>query len=45
MPLRDTPLPSTGLVVKVSQLIRLLTLHSDYNRFSITLQSYGEILE
>lgn len=35
MPFRDTPLPATRLVVKVSQLIRLLTLHSDVIDFRL----------
>ena len=35
MPIRDTPLPGTRLVVKVSQLIRLLTLHSGVTDFRL----------
>ena len=39
MPIRNTPLPATRLVVKVGQLIRLLTLHSGVTDFELHSKS------
>ena len=45
MPFRDTPLPATRLVVKVSQLIRLLTLHSGESIFYYSAKLQYELAD